>query len=184
MSIELPLIRRPFIRIDRLYEFNLLGPIHTYLYTAVQKQTAYENRPLIRIRFGRPELIVISGIRCISHGCTSIIPHIFYLQLTVWVWRRFVILTRTSHLHDLSHTSLTSPDSTQLSKRVPGAYTRRGNCSPGSSWLYRLGVSQAQKTKAMSARGYALHIVCPKFSFFHLPMVALSVTDTGYILYA
>ena len=32
-------------------------------------------------------------------------------------------------------------------KRVLGASTRGGHCSPGSSRLYRLGVSQAQKTK-------------------------------------
>ena len=52
-----------------------------------------------------------------------------------------------------------------------------GNCSPGSSRLYRLGVSQAQKTKVfepvtkvreMSARGYALHSVCPIFPFYRV----------------
>ena len=45
-----PLIRRPVIRIDRLYESNSLGPNHSYIYTVVQKQTAYKNRPLIKPR--------------------------------------------------------------------------------------------------------------------------------------
>ena len=42
-----PLIRRPPIRIDRLYESNLLGLNHSYLYAVVQKQTAYKNRRIM-----------------------------------------------------------------------------------------------------------------------------------------
>ena len=48
------------------------------------------------------------------------------------------------------------------------ACTGGRNCSPGSSKLCRLGVSQAQKAKCreMSARGYALRSVCPQLSVF------------------
>ena len=42
-----------------------------------------------------------------------------------------------------------APQSTQLWKRKSGACNRRGNCSPRSSWLYRLSVSQAWKAKEL-----------------------------------
>ena len=49
-----------------------------------------------------------------------------------------------------------------------------GNCNPGSSRLYRLGVSQAQsRSRKISTRGYALHSVCPKFSFSLLVRVVV-----------
>ena len=55
-----PLIRRPVIRIDHLYESNSLDPNHSYLYAVVQKQTAYKDRPLIRIKLDRSEVILTS----------------------------------------------------------------------------------------------------------------------------
>ena len=55
------------------------------------------------------------------------------------------------------------PTPLNCKKAVPCVCTREGNCSTGSSWLYHLGVSQAQKprNREMSARGYVLHSVCP-----------------------
>ena len=67
--------------------------------------------------------------------------------------------------------------SLSLSKRETGIGTRGGNCSPGSSRLYCLGVSQAQKAKSreMSVRGYALHSVCPQLSFLVTAFVFMNI---------
>ena len=49
--------------------------------------------------------------------------------------------------------------------------TGGGNCSPGSSRLYRLGFSHKKpRCREMSGRGYALHSVCPQFSFSFHPL--------------
>ena len=44
-------------------------------------------------------------------------------------------------------------------KSVHGASTGGGNCSPGSSRLYRLGVSQAQKAKVLGDKRPRLRVL-------------------------
>ena len=79
-----------------------------------------------------------------------------------------------------------SPQSTQLSKWVPVVRTREGDCSPGSSRLYRLGVSQAHKSKEsgderprLRAQFYFFLFLLPKWKCWVRPSTTLPLACMG-----